>query len=255
MTAEQNFLGMLVLNTASPALKDPRVREAVTLAFPFEEATEDAYHGYAKIPNGPLPDGMFGWNSDLPQFKQDIPRAKQLLAEAGHPNGGFTLTAAVLGASVDQRNQALLLQEGLSEIGVRLNVRQLSFPAMVALMDDPKTAVDISANGLGAYSIDPIVYMAQMYAGYNIGRGTLQFTYLRDDEIDKTLKAAQEAASPEEVERLVKEAQRLIRDAWAGIPTAQSMYTDAISDKVKGYVFNPSDYFFIPRFYYISKSA
>jgi peptide/nickel transport system substrate-binding protein len=255
VTAPQNALDVLTLNTSKGVLKDRRVRQAVTLAFPFDQMVNGAHHGYAKVPNGPLPSGMFGWNKSLPKYKQDIAKAKQLLAAAGHPNGGFTLTCVILANSVDFQNEAQLLQSGLSQIGVKLNIKQLSFPAVLALMDNQKTAEDIAANYLGAYSIDPIVYLGQLFKGSNIGRGTEQWTYLRNNELDATLNKAEVAKSPAELKRLLGKAQKIIRDEWAAIPTSEPQFTDAVSTKVQGYKFNPSDYFFIPRFWDISKTA
>jgi peptide/nickel transport system substrate-binding protein len=197
---------------------------------------------------------MFGWDKTLPKYKQDIAKAKSLLAAAGHPNGGFTLTCVIIANAVDFQNEAELLQSGLSQIGIKLNIQQLSFPAVLATMDNQKTAADIAGNYLGAYSTDPVVYLAQLYKGSNIGRGTEQWTYLRDNELDATLDKANVAGTPAELKRLVVKAQRLIRNDWAGIPTSQPMYTDTIRSAVHGYVFDPSDYFFIPRFYYLWKS-
>jgi peptide/nickel transport system substrate-binding protein len=254
MKAPQNALDMLTLNTSKGFLKDPRVRQAVTLAFPFDQMVFGAHHGYGKVPNGPLPSGMFGWDKSLPKFKQDIAKAKSLLAQAGHPGGGFTLTCVIIANAVDFQNMAQLLQSGLSQVGIKLNIQQLSFPAVLATMDNPKTAADIAGNYLGAYSIDPVVYLAQTYKGSNIGRGTNQWTYLRNKELDATLNKADVAPNTAELKRLLAKAQRLVRDSWAGIPTSQPMYTDTIRANVHGYVFDPSDYFFIPRFYYLWKS-
>jgi peptide/nickel transport system substrate-binding protein len=79
MSVPQNALDMLTLNTSKGFLKDPRVRQAVTLAFPYDQMVFGADHGYAKVPNGPLPSGMFGWDKTLPKYKQDIAKAKSCL--------------------------------------------------------------------------------------------------------------------------------------------------------------------------------
>jgi peptide/nickel transport system substrate-binding protein len=197
---------------------------------------------------------MFGWNASLPKYKQDIAKAKSLLAAAGHKGGGFTLTCVIIANAVDFQNMAQLLQSGLSQIGVKLNIQQLSFPAVLSTMDNPKTAADLAANYLGAYSIDPVVYLGQLYKGSNIGHGTEQWTYLNDPKLDKTLDEAEVAPTRAQVKRHVMEAQRIIRGHWAGIPASEPMYTDTIRSNVHGYVFDPSDYFYIPRFYYLWKS-
>lgn len=254
ISAPQNALDVLTLNTSKGVLRDKRVRQAITLAFPYNDMVFGADHGYAKVPNGPLPSGMFGWNSSLPKYKQDIAKAKSLLAAAGHPGGGFSLTCVIIANAVDFQNEAQLLQQGLSQIGVKLNIQQLSFQAILSQMANQKTAADIAGNYLGAYSIDPVVYLAQLFAGFNIGRGTEQWTYLRDNALDKTLKAAAVAPSQAKLKALLKKAQVQIRNDYAAISTAEPRFTDLTRSNVHGYVFNPSDYFYIPHFYYLWKS-
>jgi peptide/nickel transport system substrate-binding protein len=86
----------VVFNTHKPPFDDLRVRQAFSLALNQEDARQVAFAGYLTI-GGPLPPDSF-WAlpadelSKRPEYggmskAERISKAKQLLTEAGHPNG------------------------------------------------------------------------------------------------------------------------------------------------------------------------
>ncbi len=72
--------------------RDLRVRQALSLAINRHLLAERAMDGMA-VPTGQLvPEGFGGWDPELRVPAYDPDKAKQLLAEAGYPNGfGFTI--------------------------------------------------------------------------------------------------------------------------------------------------------------------
>ena len=75
--------------SALPAnpLRDPRVREAFTLAIDRPALAEIAMEGLGKPATQNVTPGILGYDPKLPDLKPNVNRAKQLLAEAGYPNG------------------------------------------------------------------------------------------------------------------------------------------------------------------------
>jgi peptide/nickel transport system substrate-binding protein len=71
--------------------KDPRVREAVDLAIDRPALAEVSMEGLGKPVTQMVTPGIFGYNEKLPELKPNVQRARQLLAEAGYPNG-FRIT-------------------------------------------------------------------------------------------------------------------------------------------------------------------
>ena len=75
--------------------KDARVREAVDLAIDRPALAEVSMEGLGRPVNQMVTPGIFGYNEKLPELRPNVQRARQLLAEAGYPNGfkiGFHFT-------------------------------------------------------------------------------------------------------------------------------------------------------------------
>jgi peptide/nickel transport system substrate-binding protein len=97
---------------------DPRVRQALNLAINREEIAETVMGGMAQPASQLIVSGVFGHNPSIAAYPYDPDRARELLAEAGYPDGfGLTLTAPsdryVNGAQVAQAVAAMLSQIGL----------------------------------------------------------------------------------------------------------------------------------------------
>jgi peptide/nickel transport system substrate-binding protein len=72
---------------ASNPYRDPRVREAIDLAIDRRALAEIAMEGMGTPQGQMVTPNIFGFNPSLPIPTPNIARARQLLAEAGYPNG------------------------------------------------------------------------------------------------------------------------------------------------------------------------
>ncbi len=75
----------LALNCDFEPLNNPKVREAIALAVDSKQVTEALFPTYVSADDA-IPEGMPG-GSDEPGIGYDPERARELLAEAGYPNG------------------------------------------------------------------------------------------------------------------------------------------------------------------------
>lgn len=112
---------------------------------------------------GPLPMVVRGFNHDLPEFRYDPSRARALLAEAGLTNG-FETTLWLNRDDPRWTKIALFVQQSLKEIGVTVNIKEVTYAALVAAsgtrrtvpmcvwdwmtpFNDPKETLDSLLNG------------------------------------------------------------------------------------------------------------
>ncbi|WP_144185699.1 ABC transporter substrate-binding protein [Elioraea rosea] len=67
--------------------RDPKVREALSLAIDRQGIAQSVFEGTAVVANQLMPNYMFGANPNPAPLRHDVARARALLAEAGYPNG------------------------------------------------------------------------------------------------------------------------------------------------------------------------
>ena len=75
------------LNTRIKPLDDRRVRQALVHAIDREAVVSDVWLGRYTFAKGILPPGTLGFNPKLAGYPYDPARARELLAQAGHPGG------------------------------------------------------------------------------------------------------------------------------------------------------------------------
>ena len=173
-----NFTGTrieLQLNlgeTGHPALKDPRVREALIMAIDRQSLTDDLFNGLTHVPRSYW-DGTPWFNPDTPQIAYDLEGARALMAEAGwsdddgdgvmesHGVDGFddgtplTLRSNTYSDSWSgpYKNTQLALADMLTEFGINVEISEQPFGTLQASFTEggilPTGQFDIHVAGWG----------------------------------------------------------------------------------------------------------
>jgi peptide/nickel transport system substrate-binding protein len=104
-------------------LKDPKVRQAIALTLDRPSIINTLFNNFADIGNdspwAPVFPSTVG-EPDVPQRKQDIPTAKQLMASAGYANGfAITLTTEQTG-EIPQLAQ--IIKSSVKQIGIDMTL-------------------------------------------------------------------------------------------------------------------------------------
>jgi peptide/nickel transport system substrate-binding protein len=123
------YLGM---NVAMPPLDKPEVREALRMAIDYDGIVNDLLSGNAQKVQTIIPSPMFGYNSDAP-FQQDVEGAKALLQKAGVSDVSLEMTIPEGAApgGVQWSDLAAKLQSDWAEIGVTVDIKQVSFAELL----------------------------------------------------------------------------------------------------------------------------
>lgn len=75
------------MNFKSKPFDNPKLREAIAHAIPYDQIIKTGYFGQATKWDGVVPSGYPGYAAAKTPFKYDPEQAKKLLAEAGYPDG------------------------------------------------------------------------------------------------------------------------------------------------------------------------
>ncbi|RLP07620.1 ABC transporter substrate-binding protein [Propionibacterium australiense] len=113
----------LLMRVDTEPFKDNRVREAIKLAVDRPALVEQVYLGYGSVGRDMIRKDGPDVPADVPEVTRDVARAKQLLTEAGHPEGFSTVlhTTTAYPAMVPL---ATLVKEQLAEAGITVEIEQ-----------------------------------------------------------------------------------------------------------------------------------
>jgi peptide/nickel transport system substrate-binding protein len=108
-----------VRGTAANPFRDPRVREALSIAIDRQAITDRVLRGGGVPAEQPLPPGRFGRPDDIPRDMPNPERARALLAEAGFA-AGFEATLAL---PSDRFGDAAAVGQAVAQMLARIGVR------------------------------------------------------------------------------------------------------------------------------------
>lgn len=117
--APKGAIWYLGLNQKNPNLAKPEVREAMKYLVDYEALTGTILKGSAAVHQSFLPAGFLGAIGDKP-YKLDVPRAKELLARAGLPDG-FQVTMDTRNNS-PTKDLAQAIQASMAQAGIRIEI-------------------------------------------------------------------------------------------------------------------------------------
>lgn len=128
-------------------MKDPVVgknkllRQAISLAINVPEEIELFYNGRAISAMGPIPPGLAGYNETLknPYKEYNLEKAKELLKQAGYPEGkGLAPIEYLSLADTTARQMTEYLQKALTPLGIQVKVQTFSWPEFQASLKNGK---------------------------------------------------------------------------------------------------------------------
>jgi peptide/nickel transport system substrate-binding protein len=120
----QNLLGLL--NSKKFPFNNTLIQQAVSYAIPYQQIVK-ALHGFVTQATGPIPNGMPGHFNDLPQYTYDLTKAKQLMAQAGYPNGGFSVLLTYLTGDSREQSTSELIKSSLKDLGIEVDIRAMTW--------------------------------------------------------------------------------------------------------------------------------
>ncbi|GAK51447.1 ABC-type dipeptide transport system, periplasmic component [Candidatus Moduliflexus flocculans] len=112
------FIGM---NNAYPPLGNSNVRKAIRYAVDYDRIISNILQGTGEKIQTFIPKGLFGYWPETP-YTHNIEKAKQLLVEAGYPEG-FDVELKCLNYS-PWIDLALQLKKNLGDIGIKVTINQ-----------------------------------------------------------------------------------------------------------------------------------
>jgi peptide/nickel transport system substrate-binding protein len=224
---EPGELAILNLNTRQPPFNDIRVRQALAHAVNRAELVRFRGQDVAREGQSLVPRGYLGFAAQqLPQ--PDTNRARQLLAEAGHPNG---LTVRVIHTQLPEMlNMMQVVQQQLRRSGITLDLQVVEHATFhQQIRQDLSPLVYYSAARFPVADI----YLTQFFHGRSrVQTPTAVTNFSHCDQADAQIDAARVSTDINEQRRLWAEAQKILMDNVCGVPLIETLLVFARRDNV-----------------------
>lgn len=142
--APENAVQYLGVNASMAPFTNVKVRQAVEYAIDKQKILQ-LLNNRGQIANQPLPPGIEGYMKNLPTsatYSYNVAKAKQLLSEAGFPNG-FTTTLYTAN-DPDSLKIAGSVQNDLAQVGIKANIQQSDWNTFLDIEEKGKANLFLS---------------------------------------------------------------------------------------------------------------
>jgi len=204
-------LGLLFtgFNTRLKPFDDKRVRQAFNYAVDKEAIVRDIAKMGSIAATGVLPPGMPGYDPDLPGYSYNPARARQLLAEAGYPDGvGFPAVQLwAFSAAPNTQAEMAAYQKYLAAVGVRVEMRFApnwpSYEAMIREQQLPMFRLSWYAN-----IPDPDIFFSPLLRSSSAG----YYRFYDNPQVEQLLDQAVAESSDRRRISLYHQVERIVID-------------------------------------------
>lgn len=233
-TPYSNGIQYIGMNVKNPPFDNPKVRQAIAYAIPYQKIMDAVLFGLARP--------MFGAPADRatevawPQphdYNTDLEKAKALLAEAGYPNGFETTLSFDLGFAGVNEPICVLTQESLAQIGVKTTINKI--PGANWRTELNKKTLPLYTNVFSGWLDYPEYFFIWCYHGKNAIFNTMSY---QSKAMDALIDGAVTAAANGDKAAYDKDVKGFVDLAFTDmprIPLYQPYVNVAMQKNVSGY--------------------
>jgi peptide/nickel transport system substrate-binding protein len=233
--ATENVL-YVVFNHNNEYLQDVRIRQALSLVYDREGHVESLALGHAEVARGPLAPTVPCFDDSIQPAETNMEKAKELMAEAGYPDGGFEFDMLV---DNNPREQATgeLMASNAAELGITIKPIPMEWSARLEIWADQPTAQPMGTVYVYPKYSDPDQFLHRLTHSSSAPGGN--FAWYSNPQMDELLEAARSELDPDKRCEIYKEAQQLwLEDVpYAAIVVEKGL--TAMRDYVKGFQWTP----------------
>ena len=231
-TTRHIFIGM---HNLKKPFDNPLVRQAMSYAIDWDGIAASLYQGMATPAGGPVPKPELG-SADIHPFSYDPDKAKDLLAQAGYPDGFDSTITATVGAALKDSEMVQAVQQQLAVIGINLKIEQVEYSKYIDLVrEDTKTSELVMWIDTWASNTAEAVLHDRYYCPSYRPTG-VNLTGYCNPEVDKLIESAESDLDPDSRQHTLDQAQQIVAE---DAPSLWGVYVDtacAAQNDVKGLI-------------------
>jgi len=239
LSTEGLNVSYVAFNTEKKPFNNLKVREALSLAMNQKSYIDVIYQNQGASAKNPIPPTMWSYNTKTPDQSYNIEKAKNLLKEAGLPNG-FETELWTLPVSrpylPNGKKLGEMIQADLAKIGVKVKLVTFDWPTY--LEKSKKGEHQMIQFGWTGDNGDPDNFLNVLLGCAAVKSGS---NYARwcDQEFDGLLQKAKEESNIAKRTALYLKAQEVFAKNKPWYLIAHGKQNKVISSKVQGYKIDP----------------
>ncbi|MDA0261578.1 MAG: ABC transporter substrate-binding protein, partial [Proteobacteria bacterium] len=230
--AAPQVLSLILPNKAhadSP-FNDVRVRRAANYAVNKQIIADNLFAGQSRPGAGQGATARaFGYNPNVAAYPYDPAKAKQLLTEAGFPNGFKLVAEVTVGAFAGDSEMYQAMAADLGKVGIETELRQIVFPDW--LKKYLSNGWEGKAFGL-SWLTDPYVDSARFLTYISCAQKPAFFC---DEETQKMIDASHQEFDPAKREKMLQDVAASYHDLAPAIWLVEAIDIYGLSSRVKGF--------------------
>jgi len=239
--AEQTSMnvGFWAFNTQKAPFNQVKVRQALALAVDKQHLLQAVYFGQAEPARSVLPPNSWAYDQQLPASHFDLLQAKQLLAEAGYPNG-FAMNIWAMPVqrpyNPNAQKMAELLQANLAKIGVKVRIVSFEWNAFRRKLRDGEH--DSVLLGWSADNADPDNFFRPLLSCAAAVSGSNRANWC-DENFDQIIASALLTNDQQQRRSYYLAAQQYLQQQMPLVPLAHSKKFQVQNQRVHQVTINP----------------
>ncbi len=233
-------IGYLAMNMEKSPFDNHKVRLAINHAIDKSTIIEHLYQGLGIPAKNPIPPTLWSYDDTIEDYEYNPKLAKQLLTEAGYPNG-FETTLWALPVPrpyiPDGRALAEVLQSELSNIGIKTKI--VTYDWGTYLEKTKNGEHDIAMLGWSADLGDPDNFFYFLLSKTSAEKPAGNIAFYRSDAMQDILEKARATTDKSKRTSLYKEAQQIFHKDVPWVPMAHAKQILVVNKQVKNLTLNP----------------
>lgn len=221
----------------TPPYNDLRVRQAMDMAIDRKGIVKAIFRGYGQPSTGPVSAQIkYNKHSQTPVQEVNVAKAKELLKEAGYPNG---LKGTLFAPDRPEYLAPMtVIQENLRAIGMDMELKVFEWGTYLDAIRQPKHAPFVWYHWGGGPALDPFFFLTPAFHSLSIGQTNRSF--LNDPQMDALLDKGAELNDGPERQLVYEQLWDYINATLPWINVAEPNRTFATTKTLRGVSFTPS---------------
>ncbi|MDB6047577.1 MAG: extracellular solute-binding protein [Pseudomonas sp.] len=237
---EAMMTSYIAMNTSHKYLSDVRVRQAINMVFDKKSYIK-ALFGMGKATEGvnPYPPTLLGYDADIQNPPHDLAKARELIKQAGVPEGTVFTLFTRNGGAVTNPNPlvgAQMLQSDLAQIGIKVDIRVLEWGEMLKRAKHGEH--DMVFAGWAGDNGDPDNFLTPNLS-CDAAKNGENYARWCDKTFEDAISSARANTDPAERAALYKQAQQAFHKEQPWISLAYPKLFTAMRKNVEGYHISP----------------